>query len=141
MKRQEDWGMEEDKEAKKLFPIFKRRKKESAEGENGKKEPEVGVPKRPQNDGEEMPVTTEEEENEEKKRMEEERKAARLEKAEKLSKSWELLRICKKMLEENGHKWTKSKERREIERREEEEKRERIEKANKKKGTWTEIGI
>ena len=56
----------------------------------------------------------------------------RIEKAERLSKSWEQLRLCKKIIEEEGTKWRKSAERREIELKQEEEKRERLAKARGK---------
>ena len=46
-------------------------------------------------------------EEENKQRME------RREKAAKLSKRWELLRVCKDMMKEEGINWKKSKERKE----------------------------
>ena len=47
----------------------------------------------------------------EKKKNEELEKKVRLERAARMERSWELLRMCKKMLEEEGTTWKKSKER------------------------------
>ena len=49
----------------------------------------------------------------------------RMEKAKRMQRGWELKRLCKEMIEENGEKWKKSKERRECEKAEDEERKER----------------
>ena len=64
---------------------------------------------------------------------EEHRREKQIEKAKKLQKGWELMRLCRKTIEENGEKWRKSKERRDLEKQEELEKNERLERAAKKK--------
>ena len=61
------------------------------------------------------------------------RREKQIEKAKKLQKGWELMRLCKEMIEENGEKWKKLKERRDWERREEMVRKERLEKAAAKK--------
>ena len=66
-------------------------------------------------------------------RGEETEREERIEKARKLEKGWELMRLCKQLIEENGEKWKKSKERRDIERTEEEERKARRDKAAGKK--------
>ena len=64
---------------------------------------------------------------------EETRRVERIEKARKLQRGWELMRMCKEMIEENGEKWKKTKERRDMEKREELEKRERQRRAAEKR--------
>ena len=67
--------------------------------------------------------------------LKEERKE-RMERGEherKVDKSFELLTLCKEMLQQEGETWHKSKERRELERVKEMEKRDRIMKAEGKK--------
>ena len=63
-------------------------------------------------------------------------KEERKRKAEKLRRGWELFRICKEMIEEEGGKWKKSQERRDLERKKEEKRQERIARANRKKEEW-----
>ena len=60
----------------------------------------------------------------------------RIEKAKKLEKGWELLRMCKEMIKKDGVNWQISKERRENERRQEWEKKERLETAKRKQNEW-----
>ena len=56
--------------------------------------------------------------NGEEERIQEEEREKRLEKARNLEKGWELLRICKEMIEKDGVKWNTSKERKEDEEQE-----------------------
>ena len=42
----------------------------------------------------------------------------RLQKASRLKKVWQLIRLCRELIEENGEKWQKSSDRRETERKE-----------------------
>ena len=72
-------------------------------------------------------------EREEQITKEETERKERLEKAKRLQKGWELMRICKEIIEENGEKWKKSKERREYEKAENEEREERRERAENQK--------
>ena len=51
----------------------------------------------------------------------------------KLQQGWELMRLCKEMMEMNGYNWRKSSERREFERNRLEEREERIMTAQRKK--------
>ena len=48
-----------------------------------------------------------------------------MEKAKKMEKGWELMKLCKKMMSEDGYNWKISQERREMMGKEEDEKRER----------------
>ena len=52
---------------------------------------------------------------------EEAEREERIERAGRMQKGWELMRLCRQMIEENGEKWKKSKERRDMERSEEED--------------------
>ena len=72
----------------------------------------------------------------EKDREREERDEERRKKAAKLSRGWELFRVCKEIIEEEGMNWKASKERRDKERMEEEEKAERIARAARKQESW-----
>ena len=62
-----------------------------------------------------------------------EARSRRIAEAKRKEKSYELLRLCKKIMELEGSHWKKSQERREVEKREAEEKRERLNKAEAKK--------
>ena len=62
-----------------------------------------------------------------------EARSRRIAEAKRKEKSYELLRLCKKIMELEGSHWKKSQERRELEKREAEEKRERLNKAEVKK--------
>ena len=62
-----------------------------------------------------------------------EARSRRIAEAKRKEKSYELLRLCKKIMELEGSHWKKSQERRELEKREAEEKRERLNKAEAKK--------
>ena len=64
---------------------------------------------------------------------EEKERCDRIEKAKRMQKGWELMRLCRNMIEENGETWKKSKARRDIEREEEEQRKERKAKAAEKK--------
>ena len=70
---------------------------------------------------------------EEKLLKEEAERSERLEKAKIMQKGWELMRLCKQLIEENEEKWKKSKERRELERSGDEERRDRKDRAAEKK--------
>ena len=101
----------EEERMENYFPIFKKPKKntQAEEEEMRKYEDEVKFNKK---------------EEETDKKVEEEAaqiKEERIKKAEKLRRGWDLFRICKKMIEEEGSKWKICKERREIERKKEEE--------------------
>ena len=52
-----------------------------------------------------------------------------MEKQRKMEKSWELLKLCREVMKEEGHSWKVSKERREEERTREMEKHERLRRA------------
>ena len=69
---------------------------------------------------------------EEMEREELERKK-RIEQSKRLQQGWELLRVCKDLMEMNGYKWKISKERREMERSKLEERHDRIKRAQKQK--------
>ena len=58
-----------------------------------------------------------------------------------MQRSWELLRQCKQLLEENGEKWKKSQERRELERKRREEREERLNRAKQKEEGWKQTKI
>ena len=130
IKRQEEDPTKEDEKDReekgnKYYPIFKKKRTENVSQVEEDKE------------------KNRKENEEEKKRMQEEtakqeskEREERIKKANKLEKSWELLRQCRKMLEENGEKWRKSRERRDMERKQQEEKEERIEKARQKEEGW-----
>ena len=115
-------GEEEVEKGIAIYPIFKRRKKlkvkEEGKEENSAKEIEVEEPTN---------LTTEEEVKKRELELEEEdlRRKERKERATKLSKRWELLRLCKEIMKSDGINWNKSKERRELEFREEMERQRR----------------
>jgi len=66
--------------------------------------------------------------------VEEEEKRKKLAKAQKLEKSWELMRICKEYIKENSKVWENEEEIRLQKRNEEERKMERIRRVALKKG-------
>ena len=106
----------EDEEVYAIFRSRKLQKREEIEFEEYLKEK-----------AETEPVKSEEErkeewakrvaEIEENMRREEEERNQRQEKARRLKQSYDLLRMCKEMMEKEGTNWAKSKERREYERR------------------------
>ena len=51
---------------------------------------------------------------------EEKERAGKIRKANRLEKGWELLNLCREIMEEEGYHWQKSKERREEERKKQE---------------------
>ena len=61
---------------------------------------------------------------------EEEERTNRIELSKKLKQGWELLRICKELMETEGYKWKISKERQELERNRLEEKEDRLKRAH-----------
>ena len=118
-----------------LFPIFKR-KKIIADDEIEREE------ERPLWDDYEERKTDEELKLEWEERLrlreesiqkEEEERKRLITKAEKLRKSWELLRVCREMIETEGDKWQKSKERRLEEKMKYEERERRLQVAGEKK--------
>ena len=122
--------------AENYFPIFKRAKKNTPEEENEKgrletDEKEINVEERIESEEERTNKEIEDE------KIKEERKR----RAEKLSKGWELFKICKEIIEKEGGNWKISKERREIEKKREEEKQERILRAQIKQGEWKKTRI
>ena len=64
---------------------------------------------------------------------EEEERQKRISKAKRMEQSWELLRLCHEMMEEEGYHWKKSKERREQEKKNEDERQARLELAAEKR--------
>ena len=62
-----------------------------------------------------------------------------IEKAKKLQKGWELMRLCRETIEENGEKWKKSKESRDLEKTEQLEKSERLGRAEKRREETLEL--
>ena len=103
----------------KYFPIFKRRK--LAINETGIEKEEIAENSTSLEEEKETEPQVEEETETEKERKEKERDE-RIKRAENQKKSWELLKLCKKMIENDGVKWGISKERRLEEKRREEEK-------------------
>ena len=69
-------------------------------------------------------------EREEEMRREEEERQERIKKSKHLEQSWELLRLCKEIMSEEGHNWKISKERREKEGEQKREREERLRRAN-----------
>ena len=116
---------EEEEQNTGYYPIFKKKRIEQQDTEEDRSSKEREEQKN-------------ETEQDRKLQEEEEEKARRdrKEKALRLQKSWELLRQCKAILEENGEKWKKSKERRDQERRKEEEREERKARAKRKEEGW-----
>ena len=72
-------------------------------------------------------------EREEEIRREEDVRQERIKKSKRLEQSWELLRLCREIMAEEGHNWKISKERREKEREQKRTRDERLERANKQK--------
>ena len=124
-KRKEPDSME-TKEIRRVYDIFKTSKKlRKAE------EPEIMEKSKAQIDWE-----LRLKEREERMAREERERNSRIEKAQKLERSFHLLRLCRETIKEYGDTWEKSKERRDKERDEEERKHERLELAKiKKAGT------
>ena len=73
------------------------------------------------------------EEREIKITREEQERERRIKKAEKLERSWLLLKLCREVMSKEGENWRISKERKEEERRKEIDKHERLETASRKK--------
>ena len=72
------------------------------------------------------------EEQERRIETEEKERTTRKAKAEQLERSWDLLNLCREVMDKEGLSWKKSKERRDEERRRETEKREKLAKASRK---------
>ena len=120
-----------------VLPVTERdpKRRKNLQEEQEKEEDE----KPPVQKGEQWEENTEErwkcyvERREREQREEEKEREERILKARMKSKSYELLRLCKEMLEKEGETWKISKERRETERMRREEKQERLTKAKQKK--------
>ena len=69
---------------------------------------------------------------------EEAERLERIEKAKRMSRSWELLRLCREIMAREGVNWKKSEERREKEKKEKIEKQERLARAEKKQMPYRE---
>ena len=138
-----DTNGEKEQEQEKTFPIFN--KKESSKTNKKRKvEKDESTENKEQAGEERIPIDkkwTQEEWTERIKRrqermdMEEKERTAKIEKAKRMEKSWELLRLCKEMMKRDGYNWKISKERREQERAKNLERKERLERAaaNKEK--------
>ena len=107
----------------KLYEIFrntKHQKREDKEFEEclNQKEMEEKAEAEPEKSEDELKKEWEERvaEMEERMRREEEEREQRQKKARKIQQSYDLLRMCKEMMEKEGVHWAKSKERREYER-------------------------
>ena len=66
---------------------------------------------------------------------EEVERAAKKQKVERLERSWDLLNLCREVMNKEGLTWKASKERRDLEKKMNMERAEKIEKANKKSET------
>ena len=66
-------------------------------------------------------------------RKEELERKERKEKSEKMSRSWDLLNLCREIMSKEGYNWKVSKERRDLEREEKVEKEDRLQKARNRK--------
>ena len=70
--------------------------------------------------------------------LEEKTRQERMSKQRRLERSWDLLKLCREMMREEGYNWKISRERREEERRKQEEKAERLQRAAKQKEKFDE---
>ena len=129
----------EDKDAEKrknldTFPIFnKMRKIEKEEKDSETEQPENEIEKDTDSNDDEKSWEERIREKEERMEQEEKNRNERIEKARRLNQSYQLLRLCRETLKENGESWEISKERRSEEREKERQKKERMMKAQNQK--------
>ena len=131
-KRKNDQDVEERRQVYKIFENNTNNKKKKVEIEDEEDE------KCKKKESKEDPIETidwEEclEDKERKMEEEEKERKSREEQMISMEKSYELLNLCRKTLEEEGETWIKSKERRDMERVVEEERKERLTRAGVKR--------